>query len=375
MLFLMNFLLLFNVFDNAEYKDIYLKGNFENEITRDLRIVQIDSILYQYRERIIYDCFITFYNIKDTNDLFIIELSDSLSMFKECDTHIGGIVARNDTIFVAYVNKLLLFKYEKYGICPLINQINLYETFPKNNAYYARKLFIDKNEIIGMGESFIQQSSKLDSNNNYKRIPYDYQDLFVWRYNFKDSSRNILKYFDYPKGFYWTNIQPRNCMDYCDNQYLQTDITEYKIRIYDDNFNLIDSIERNLPNWISLTENIEKHTNGYGNIADLQSNIYIKSLINRVNFITKDRILVCYSMKDEEFERNSNKLYNLVFDVWEKINGKWELTESDLDETKYKKVKSENGYFHWSNYNIYNNLLYSVKKINREYKLIISEIK
>ncbi len=145
-----------------------------------------------------------------------------------------------------------------------------------------------------------------------------------------------------PQGVNFTLFTPRKLIDYDDGKLLLSDATNYLIRIFDNDLNILDTISRKPIKWQYIDDNsynkvkLPKLINGSydvkATINSLRPLLNSGSLIKKVNFINNYTILI--SWIDEIKQTN--------FDIWEEIDGDWTLVMSD--QLGYRPKKSDKFY-------------------------------
>ncbi len=126
-----------------------------------------------------------------------------------------------------------------------------------------------------------------------------------------------------PKGSAFSSMKPREIFSFYNGKIIVSDITEYKIRIYNYNLELINNINYKPVNWKSnskLISEIEncKDFNTFRAEIEKYKNI---SLIERVVFLNDTTLMVTWL-------RSSYP--DLVCDIWIKKNNNWTILESEI---------------------------------------------
>lgn len=131
--------------------------------------------------------------------------------------------------------------------------------------------------------------------------------------------------FPEPIGIDLASFVPRKIMAVMKSQIAVHDLSEYRIKFYDLEYNYVDSIVHTPIEWKQYEGEIPKykcdpeimdHINKCGPIVDNYSKI---SLINTLNDST---LLLTWKIKDSI---NSDRNFTYYNDIWTKRNNKWEL--------------------------------------------------
>lgn len=165
-------------------------------------------------------------------------------------------------------------------------------------------------------------------------------------------NKNFKHIFENPIGFPLTTFKPRKIISFYKNTFLVSDITQYKIKIFDGNFNLIQELIRSSSEWdkdsnkkfnnnlikIKNFKDLQKYMNYF---SQAESKYY--TIVN-ADFINDKTILVCYSTS----LKNPNGEFEYYYDIWKKDeNGKWILFEKDLRNSK----QNQNSKFNYNDLN------------------------
>jgi hypothetical protein len=132
-----------------------------------------------------------------------------------------------------------------------------------------------------------------------------------------------------PEGVEWMKIQPRKLIDICDNYIALSNASNYTIKIINRQTSLIDTLIREPKAWVNAEykKSVNGSTTPYSNI-DLVEDLSKRSLIQKVNFLSNNKLLVVWTSPPE----HDDYYYDLYFDLWEYTIGtqKWELHYNDL---------------------------------------------
>lgn len=177
--------------------------------------------------------------------------------------------------------------------------------------------------------------------------------------------------FPNPIGLEYMYFQPRNLIDFTANQVFVMDVLEYKIKIYDYEGSLIDSIynpfvDNNivLPKKTEIILEEPYRFNIFTQKVRQYVEAYRKNLLNSkimcsINLLNDTTMLICWNKPNAE--KNN---YGYVYDVWKQntISKKWELFKSNLvSEDKF--ITNKEGVFELKNfvlnnyYRVFNNTL------------------
>ena len=153
---------------------------------------------------------------------------------------------------------------------------------------------------------------------------------YIYTYNIKD---DISKqhYFEDNEDIYWTLFQPRKLIDHSIGITAVSKASEYNIKLYDENFKLIDSLVRQPEKWKSIDTVLnfdysEHPKNAIENVKGIYSRI---SLMKSIDFIDNNRIMISWK-KPRPNNSCENYGSSIVFDFWEKKEGSWSQVNTDL---------------------------------------------
>ncbi len=353
---MINIIFLFlSIFNTVDKKN--LEQNLSFVELQNIDYCFINGELAYYSKLINNNCEIKLYSISNSPKKYVIHINKELNNFNTCNkTLISNIVNYKDSIYLITSQKIL-----KYFYNPLIdsiefsNYIDLIEIFNRNILYYAQQIYLDYPYFYGI-------KSKFNS------IKHDEESFYYFKINLKNYLDNKFYNIDYPDGFYWTIATPRNIIDFYNNHYLVSSVTNYEIKIFDINDNLINIIKRKPSFWKATTYKLEKFKNKHPvEIFNfIKDDSTTKTIIHRANFLDENRILICYSNEKED----SEKLFDFFFDLWEKRNNKWQLIENDID---IEILKEKFGIEINASYNIFDNklLITEFDELNKLFELFI----
>lgn len=226
------------------------------------------------------------------------------------------IEIKSDTLIVLYRNFIFIYQFDKRKY-NFVDSYDLSSLVAKPSDIYSERIILSNGIVVGVNDYF-----------NSKRKNCGF---FSWFINLKDSSQNRFLCFPPPKGYYWSIQGPRTLIDFRNETFVCSDITEYNLYFYDMNGKLINSVSRRLNHWQATTiplENFE-NKNPQAIWSGLQNSKATLSQIHRVNFIDENTIFVCYSHK---FPTDDEDIYyHEFYDIWKKKKGKWELEIADID--------------------------------------------
>jgi hypothetical protein len=191
--------------------------------------------------------------------------------------------------------------------------------------------------------------------------------------------------FPNPSGLEYMYFQPRNLIDFTGNQVFIMDVLEYKIKIYNYNGILMDSIynpfvENNIvvPKKATIVIEEQYSFNVFTQKVRRNAEVYRKNLFNAkimcsINLLNDTTLLICWNKPNEE--KNN---YGYIYDIWKQnsISKKWELFKSNL--VSEDKIYTDNeGVFELksfgisNNYRVFNNTL--ITKNNFSTKILNSK--
>jgi len=262
----------------------------------------------------------------------------------------------------------------------ILQNINLYEYNKNKENYY--KILVDTSLIHKQDwiyDFYLNQDTlvlllfgkilicKKDDNNFlatkkiYLKSPAHYLDYYNGKYHFyyagvfqqrygmtkpstyqiiydKNFSKDSLHNYELPSGLIWSLIRPRKLIAFKNDLLLVSDADNYHLRIYDGNDKII--WDTTLNQSIIRTKNVNWSEKEFNELIDgMQSS----NLIRTVDFLDTNRILVAWTHPNKK--GNNRGLYALMFDVWYKNNGKWELQYDSLESIE----KIKNSRFEYKN--------------------------
>jgi len=247
----------------------------------------------------------------DLDSLFFIVPESSTSFHKE---RILSFTVLNDFFILIGSQKIYIFNApEKSGEIVLRHEIP--------NKY-------------GLTESY-----KLDDKTVFLRVFYDYHpldesDKHVWAKLNPRSGKiwSIKKMSDQDIAFsYFVN----NLVDVHQGQILRSESTQYLLRIYDKNFNVIDSIySKELDSINNVDRSFIKSTNFFSKAKISKLKKYDDSLLTRIRksfFLNDSTIMVLLKPKQKE---------KLRVDVWRRSGEFWNLHLQDSSSIWYEEGES-----------------------------------
>lgn len=187
-----------------------------------------------------------------------------------------------------------------------------------------------------------------------------------------DLEKETHQIYDFPNplGIEYMYFQPRKLIDFTKDNIYVMDVLDYKIKIYNYEGKLIDSIykpfkdnkiiptpnnaiSKNLLHRfdISFTEKVQKHSKIF------EENERNARIMKKIDFLNENTILICYS------EPNEKKTWpTLVFDVWkfDTKKKKWAVVKEGLKMEPYNLEEREGNFdikrlsLSWK-YDLYNN--------------------
>lgn len=222
-----------------------------------------------------------------------------------------SIEVTKDKIIVLTDPLILIFSYSK-------NKVEFKESI-KNSKFF------NKIKRISDDECFLYV--------NYNFHPMDAPDKHVWaKLNLNSKSIEQIKKMDDSNSSFthfmndWMSIY-HGLISYANT-------TEYKIRFYDLNFNVIDSIfthELDSTN-IKFSRLAVNSLNSKEAISDLmKTDEVLFKRIQKIFLLDSSTIMVMLKLP---------KTRNCQFDLWSKVNGKWKLITSQVFDNFYKEGNS-----------------------------------
>ncbi len=328
---------LFSDYTNVQIHDEHFNKQY------NVDYLEFGNDHFYYDREINDNCLVNLYSFKNHEKVYVLYIDKSMTNTNSCSkVLISNIVSIHDSIYFVSGQKLLKYVYnEKSDMFLFFEFIDLEYYFRKNIKYYAGTLHLQYPYLIG---------SKSEFNPRYPENNYYYFKINL--NNFKDNQFNN---FEYPSNFYWTLFQPKTIIDFSRNSYLKSELTSYKIDIFDFDNNLKGTIKREIDNWVSDTSDfIFDGLNNFNEFIAKQHQIISDiSLIHKVNFINPELIMVSYSRFDDNKMANEN--LNIFFDFWKYENGNWSLLKSDIHKDD---ILKNQGKFIYQQYVVRNNTIF-----------------
>jgi hypothetical protein len=268
-------------------------------------------------------------------------------------------------------DKIVLYQISEKG------HKKIYFIFPEddwlvNFTIYKDKLFILGqyyiylyNDIFGGNQIF---NRKLKLSEMYSDI-YFYNDKIITTkscLSCEDAGVKALVYdlktsttkehsFEKPIGFPLTYFQPKRNINFYKGYFLISDITKYRIRVYDLSFNQVSELSRSSIDWDKDSNQIfNKALENIKTIKDVRAkNDYIRTIndryyvINLVDFLNENTIMVCWSTSLNIMNNGNGDKFD-YYDIWQ-LNSqkKWELKEKNIEDSK----NNPNDKFNFDNFN------------------------
>ncbi len=159
--------------------------------------------------------------------------------------------------------------------------------------------------------------------------------------------------FDYivlpnPEGVEYTLFAPRSVVAVWDQMVVVSDITRYRVKLYDLSGAERGVIQREVPGWIAVDieergtidpEELSPHSpknrmsiRQY--IDTLRPTAYSTSNIRRVDFLNDSTLLVTY-FNGKTVEKGPMKGTIIEYDIWRRRNNRWELLAGDIPDFSY----------------------------------------
>ncbi len=134
------------------------------------------------------------------------------------------------------------------------------------------------------------------------------------------------KEFENTKGAMLNYEMPKRCISVYKDKILLSNLTEYKIKIYDKNFNLKNEINYNPKNWIfnDYLNDLKKELDEIDDFNKFRaeySKYTVLPCIRTVDFINDTSIIVSRYLNESKFT---------CYDIWIEKEGKWSIYKEDL---------------------------------------------
>lgn len=224
----------------------------------------------------------------------------------------------------------------------------------KNFTCYNNKLFL-------LGQYYIYVYKNLSSGNpifEYKiKIPQAFSQIYIYDKKIiltrsciscEDNGTKAFIYdltknqgythiFDNPVGFALTYMQPKRNINFYKGNIIISDITNYRIRIYDLDFKLVSEFSRPTSDWDkgfnqSFNEEIKdiKTPNELNSKRKfITESSYKHYVVHLTDFLNDSTIMVCWTSNSSETNQNEIKIY---YDIWRKNknSNNWYLIYKNL---------------------------------------------
>lgn len=216
-----------------------------------------------------------------------------------------------------------------------------YKTFILNRNSQKLEKVIDTKDYISLSGKLINTEEYIiayhDHYSDYKHPEKTFSISLLDKQSFKTiRSTNLI--FDFPQ---YTHTNPQHWIDYHGGLILFSNTIDYKIRIYDLEFNVVDSLvlPKEYP-WKTLNasqrKRILKSRNSTQSMKRTNECISEIERISGAYWVSDTCILVNVQSTDGVSK------YQYFFDVWKKREGKWEVDKFHLQEDRYFKNGTNN---------------------------------
>jgi hypothetical protein len=331
-------IILINV--NSAFSQEYLSkvtefdGNFvldnESSLIYDIRPIEYNNELFCYSREIKRDSFGLHFYLRSRNRSYRIY----------CNNHDTANINYDLVVDGTLFNKFLFsleFNGEKFELIrTLLDKPNERKTF----------LLVDFfNKIEVYQENILLMCSKVAGWNGDSLSP-----VYI---NIYDNELNLSrKKFFFPKGIRFLNYNPRQIIDFNSGQLLVSDITDYRIILYNLELNPIDSLVR-------------KDLKFQDSDADKSQFVSTEGYhyISKALFIDSCNIIIARFERRKIDEFDHKIIY--FFDIWSKTDGKWILKYKNLanDFLKYEDNYDPNRQKVTNRIFVGNGKLYTIERI------------
>lgn len=235
-------------------------------------------------------------------------------------------------LFLSVGQKQYKFYYKDFNekdTIPISDYKVFRASFFGSSPYYTHDNIKIVNNKIYLSKSYIGEILNGRNGNTYISI-IDSTD-----------EKSDYHYFPNSKGSFMSFYGPNNTIDVNDNCIAVSDFTRYKIYFYDLNYNLIDSLSKewSIPNLVTDAELDEYENNLDLKSRDLASKVFSDqrsakwhnkfNTIKRINFINDSTLFVSKTLPLPP-EKQYEVYYDMDYDIWRKINGKWIIYKDGL---------------------------------------------
>ncbi|MBX3043406.1 MAG: hypothetical protein KIT33_05415 [Candidatus Kapabacteria bacterium] len=328
----------------SKYEVIQLPDEHFNK-QYNIDYLKFNNDYFYYDKEINDNCMISMHNLNNSEKEYYLHMDKSLTNTNSCSkVIISNIVSVQDSIYFVLARKLLKYVYNKQSDLFLFQEFtDLDFYFQKGIQYYANKLYLQYPYLIG---------AKCEFNPRFPDHNYYY-----FKVNLSDYKDNSFKDIAYPSNFYWTLFQPKSIIDFAQDVQLRSELSNYKIDIFDFNNNLLTTLSREIVDWVGDSTDFEFDgiTNFNYFISEKHRIISEISLVHKVNFINPNLIMVCYSKADSS--KKSIENLNIFYDFWKQEEGSWNLVKSDIHK---EDIVKNNGKFVYQQYTIITNNLFHI---------------
>jgi hypothetical protein len=320
---------LFFLFANCNFSEKKEKISYIQDLMETEKVYLLDTNLDKIDKihaKIINDNVYLIYNHQERKDDFVLyhlyEFSDKKRKYSifinesliDERNWIYDFYLRNDTLILMLYKSIIICKKEKEDFYA-IKKINL-----KLPSHYID--FYNGNYNFYYSGALNQRFGRIKKLTH--KITYDS--------NFKDDS---IYHYELPSGLIWTFIRPRKLIAFYNDLLLVSDADNYHLRIYDKNNNII---------WDTTLYQRIIHNRKFnwdtGSFDELIEGIQHFPLIRSVDFLDTNRVLVVWTHPKKQ--DNKHGFYTILFDIWNKSNGKWSLEIDSLKNIDKGKEKLYN---------------------------------
>lgn len=337
------FLIPIYLFGQNDLKDIF---SLENQILFDTSIF-IEKPNFKNCNKKLYVAQSKSFVTEDDGSgdyLYILDLNNKSTIALEIDDNIK----RNDYLdFYILNNNVWLLSFTK---------IYHYTYSPTTND--SSKVIVKNPKIIGISNGKFDKIERLNDSTLmfYKRSLFSYikreKSFYYSSFNIKNSIFSELKYLHPPKGFVYSNFEPRKTFTVMNDKVYSSDIVKYKIYVIDTKSgSILDSFGRNNMPFEMTTENqILLDTkvlsaSPKSDIISMGTPFYEKVFMVQNLFTLNDSMLVTmYSLPKPKNDTTSYLESILYLDIWKRKNTRFELIVKDIRFSAKPKVKGQSLY-------------------------------
>ncbi|HOV92389.1 MAG TPA: hypothetical protein PLC04_04835 [Candidatus Kapabacteria bacterium] len=294
----------------------------ENQFIADKEGVEPGDYLISYNENTLFLIEKPISSLKKGDKVIIYQISQEGHKHKEVTMQADDWLNN----FTCYNNKLfLLGQYYIYVYKNLFTGNPIFEYKIKIPESFSRIYIYDKKIIL-------TKSCISCEDNGTKAFIYDLT-----------KNQGYTHIFDNPVGFALTYMTPKRNINFYKGNIIISDITNYRIRIYDLDFKLVSEFSRPTSDWDKGSnqvfneeiKNIKTPNMLNSKRKFITENSYKHNVVHLVDFLNDSTIMVCWTSNSSQTNQNEIRTF---YDVWRKNknSNNWYLIYKNLTDISPK---------------------------------------